>query len=309
MSEGTTLRRAYVLESVRGTVPGTPAWTTMPCDAGNAGALSVANERIRSGLIVTGGQTTDIRAGRKGPVTGDLNTELRSGEDDALLQALFGGTWTANVLLMGITRRYFTFEDYFSDQAGGDNPYHRYVGCEVVGLSLKLSTNEMVKASWKIHGQTATRNAAAVASSTYSTPSEKPFDGWDGSISIGGSTATITDLSLSFERPAEDTWNMFDATRLSVTPSRGRWNVTGSFSALFSNAVELARMDNGTEVAMALTLNDPTDNALLIELPRVLYTGATLNIPENKIVQNVSFEAVYDTTETSTAVITRTPHA
>ena len=98
-------------------------------------------------------------------ITGDIGIEMSYGAYDDWLEALFGGTWTANVLKAGTTRRSFTMERKFADIS--DDPYFRFTGVELDKLSLTINSNAIVKGSFSVLGSAGVLDTTIVAGATY----------------------------------------------------------------------------------------------------------------------------------------------
>lgn len=291
----------YVAEGTYGTTPSTPTWTPVP-HTGTTLALSkdaVESEKLRGDR-----QVEDFRHGNKS-VSGEITGELEYEAFDDLLEAALCGSWTADVLKAGVTRRSFTFERKFADLAVPE--YHRHTGCEINSMALSVSPNSMVTCTFGIIGKDLTTNTTQVASSTYSADvGNTPFDSFTGSISEGGSTiATVTALELSLENGIEPLFAVGSAT--TQRPSIGKSRVTGTLTTYFESKALYEKFLNETASSIALTLTDLDGNDYLIEIGNVKYNSGQPDVSgEGAITIAMDFVGLYDGTDASNIVITRT---
>ena len=80
-------------------------------------------------------------------IAGSYNIELSFGSFDAFMEALFGGSWAADVLQCGLTKRSFSIQSYQPDLTTGDK-YILYTGCAINQLQLNFEPKgEVVKGS------------------------------------------------------------------------------------------------------------------------------------------------------------------
>jgi len=302
MADGSLHRLAYVAEVTYGTTPATPAFTTVR----NTGTtLGLQKDIIQPAELRADRHIADFRHGAK-QVSGDINFELSYGSYDVLLEALMGGTWNANVLKAGVTRRSFTIERYFADLASG-SPYHRFTGCEVNTLSMAINANSVVTGSFGIVGKDLSLNAAIVSGATYpAATTSSPLDSFSGSISEGGGAiATVTEMSLSVDNGLDPRFVVgSDST---IRPSIGRSNITGSVTVYFDDTTMLAKFINETESSISVTVTN-AGGTLAFFLPRVKYTGGQPDVSdEGPISLVMPFQALRATSEATNLQITRTP--
>lgn len=304
MASGARFGLSYIAEVTRGTTPATP---TMKPIRKTSCSLSQDREGFQSETLRDDRAITDYRLGAY-KVGGDIGVELAYGEFDDLLEAVIGGTWTANVLKMGTTRRYFTFEELFADWAAGKK-YQRYRGCEMDKLTLTFAKSPaMIKGAFSVVGKDLALDTAISAGETYaSANTNKPFSSFVGSLTEGGSAqASITELSITLENGLDPQYVLFDPA--SQSTDIGRSNITGQITARFESEALQEKFLNETESALLVTVIDPDGNSLAIQLPRIKYTGHKHDVTgEGSISQVMPFQALYHTSSASNIVVTRTP--
>jgi hypothetical protein len=88
----------------------------------------------------------------------------------------------------------------------------------------------------------------------------------------------------------------------------GRAEIEGTITAYFEDTALINRFLNETETELEVSVNDPTGtNAYTFLFPRIKINSADVPVdgPTSRII-NMSFVALYDSTELSNLVITRT---
>lgn len=292
----------YVAEVTYGTTPSTPTWTPIPH---TGTTLNMTKDGIESEKLRGDRQVEDFRHGNK-TVGGDISAELEYGAFDDILQAVMCGSWDTNVLKSGTTRRSFTLERKFGDLATPE--YHRHTGCEFNTMALSVAPNQMVTATFGIVGKDLSVNTSQVASSTYSDDvGNTPFDSFTGSITEGGSAiATVTAIEFTVENGLEPLFSVGSDT--TNRPSIGKSRVTGSLTTYFDSKTLYEKFLNETESAIVLTLTDVDGNDYEFDIPRVKYNSGQPDVSgEGAVTIAMDFVALYDDTDESQLVITRTP--
>ena len=291
----------FVAESTYGTTPATPTWT--PCPHTSC-SLGITKDSIVSSKLRGDRQIEDLRHGNK-QAGGDIGIELEYGAFDDLLAALMQGSWSTNVLKAGTTLSSFTFERKFANL---DTPeWHRTEGAIINTLSLDISPNAMVTGSFGIVGEDLTIATSEVTSSTYSADGgELPFDSFTGSITEGGSSiATVTALSINIDNGVEPRFAV--GSDITLEPTSGRSNVTGSLTAYFTSKTLYEKFLNETESEIVCTLTDLDGNDLQIDIPRIKYTAGNPDVSdEGSVTVSLEFQALYNSSDASNIVFTRT---
>ena len=292
----------YIAESTYGTTPSTPTWTPLPH---TGTTLALSKDGIESEKLRGDRQVEDFRHGNKS-IGGDVSSEMEYGAFDDILEAVMCGTWATNVLKSGTTRRSFTLERKFADL---DTPeFHRYTGVEFNTLSLSISPNAMVGATFSVVGKDLALATAEVASSTYSADvGNTPFDSFTGSITEGGSSiATVTSLEITIENGLEPLFSVgADTTN---RPSIGKSRVTGSLTTYFDSKALYEKFINETASEIVCTLTDTAGNDIQIDIPNVKYNSGQPDVSgEGAVTIAMDFVALYSSSDASQLVITRTP--
>ena len=148
---------------------------------------------------------------------GDIGFEFRAVSFDTLLQAALMGTWTADTLKAGTTRRSFTFERYFADIGR----YRRTVGAEINSLSLECPASGIVKGTFGIVGHDDAGSGSMISGATYTADStNRPMDSLTGDITVGGSSVSVvTAVKLQLQKDRKSTRLNSSHLKLSRMPS------------------------------------------------------------------------------------------
>ena len=291
----------YVAEVTYGTTPATPTWTPIPH---TGTTLNMSKDAIESEKLRGDRQVEDFRHGNK-TIGGDISSELEYEAFDDLLEAVMCGTWDTNVLKSGTTRRSFTLERKFADL---DTPeYHRHTGAEFNTCAISVAPNQMATATFGVVGKDLSVNTSEVASSTYSADvGNTPFDSFTGSITEGGSPiATVTAIEFTIENGLEPLFSVGSDT--TNRPSIGKSRVTGSLTTYFDSKTLYEKFINETESEIVLTLTDLDGNDIQFDIPRVKYNSGQPDVSgEGAVTVAMDFVALYDDTDESQLVITRT---
>jgi hypothetical protein len=304
MSDGSRHSLSYIAEATYNVTPATPAWKTIR----NTGVtLSLKKESLKSEEIRNDRQIADFRHGAK-QVGGDISVELSYGSFDDLLEAVTCGTWAADELKAGIIRRSFSMQRDFSDFAAGGKRYHRFTGVEINKLSLQVTANQIIKATFSCIGKNMATFTTDVAGATHPAASTtKPMDSFTGQLIEGGvPLAVVTELTLNIDNGMEARFVVGSNT--TISPSIKRSDITGTLTAYFEDSVLLDKFLNETESSLEFSLPDVDGNSLTFLLPRLKYNDAPPDVKgDGPITISIPFQALLDPVSGSNIVITRDP--
>lgn len=295
MASGAQHAISYSPESVYGVTDSSPSIFALR----NTGTtLNATKEQVSSDELRADRQIVDHRHGTK-LGQGDITFELGHTPYDDLLEAVCGGTWTANVLKAGTTRRSFTIERQFADISR----YLVFRGAEVNTLSVTAAPNSMIQGSFGIiaqsFGSTGTSLGSPTAAST-----NPPFDSFSGTIEEGGAPiGVISGIDFTLDNGMDPRYVV--GSDETIRPSIGRSNLTGTVTAWFENAALLDKFIGETETSIEVEFSDGT-RTLTFEFPRVKYTGGDVPVQgDGGILITLPFQALRDSSEASNIVITR----
>lgn len=132
---------AYVAESTFGVTPATPQTKYVRAKMGTK--FDLKRETFTSKEMRADRQVGSLTYGNRSG-TGDFPFELSYGSFDDFLEAVMGGTWTADKLKVGNTKRSFTFEQAWPDI----NLREQNTGVVMTGFSLNVKPNSIVEGSF-----------------------------------------------------------------------------------------------------------------------------------------------------------------
>ena len=310
MANGSRHGLYLVAEVTSGTTPATPS---MKFYRHNSTTLAVAKNTLQSEEIRPNRQIVDFRMGTQ-QAAGEVVSELSYGSFDEVLEALLMGTWAANVLTVGSTRRSFSILRTFDDLEGtspNNKKCQLFTGMEANTLSLTVSTEAINQISVNWVGKGMSMSATAPTGAVLAAPTDTAgMDSFTGTITEGGtSIAVITELTLSMENGIEPRYVV--GSRNSIRPSLGMCNVSGQVTAYFEDSYLLEKYINETTSNIEFTLTDGEGgNAYKFTIPKLKYTGGNTDISgQGPVTIVLPFTATYDGTAATTLIVTRIPKA
>lgn len=301
IAEGSQHSVSMIVEVTYGTTPSTPAMTSLPH---TAFTLGLQKDAIQSSKLRADRQIEDVRHGNV-QIGGDLTAELEYGAFDAVLEAVFMGTWSGDVLKVGSTRRSFTIERKFANIATPE--WWRYTGCEFNTMNLSVAPNSMIGATFGVVGQGLSIGTAIISGQTYGADvGNIPFDSFTGAITEGGSAiAIVTAADISLDNGLEPRFVI--GSNETIQPTAKRSNCSGSITAFFESKTLFEKFQNETASELVLTLTDPAGADYAIDIPNIKYMGGNPDVSdEGSVSITMDFQALYSSGDASQIVITRT---
>lgn len=294
-----------VLETAYGTTPATPALQ----EYGITGTtIALTKNKIESARINADRQVKDVRDGNR-QVGGNIDVEFAYGAFDVLLEAVFGGTWTADLLKPGVTRRSFSAVRRFTDIAAGagKKPFHRFLGLEFNSFTLTMATEAIVKAAFAVIGQDLVLEDATFTGATFPAVNvNRAFDSFVGSITIDGNPiASVTGLNLTVENGITPRFVLFQS--ITNRPKIGRTRVSGTLNVYFENSDLLTAFLNASLLNLEFTMQDPDGNTYAFDLPAIFPNTGQVDVSgDADIIIPMAFTAIYDAASTKTISLERT---
>lgn len=299
-SQGSRSSLSFVTEVTFGTTPA-GSFTNLPF---TTHSLNLTKDRVAGNDIQSDRMPRVDRHGNR-QVAGDIVVDLRDGVYDAFLESAMLNTWSTNVLKVGVTPKFFSIEDYASDI----DQARLFTGMTVSTMAISLAPNQMVTTTFGMVGKDMT--VSATQKTQTAAANNAPFDAYSGDIAIGNvgsssAVAIVTGLDFTLNNSFAPTFVIGDASAPSL--EYGRAEIEGTITAYFEDTALINRFLNETETELEVSVNDPTGtNAYTFLFPRIKINSADVPVdgPTSRII-NMSFVALYDSTELSNLVITRT---
>lgn len=304
MADGSRHSMRIVAEDSYSVTPDSPVFDMV---RHTSTTLGLSKDSIQSEELRDDRQIADFRHGAR-QVGGDIGFELSYGTFDAILEATLGGTWESNVLKAGTMRRFFTIERYFADLLAADNPFHRFVGVEFNTMALQINANAMITGTFGVLGRDMVTDTAILPGATYNAPTTtSPLDSFTGELKESGAViAVVTEIALNVENGLDPRFVV--GSKVSIKPSIGRSNVTGTVTAYFENSSLINKFINEDESSVSIDLPDKAGNVLNITLPRIKYSGGQPDVSgEGPITLAMPFQALLDSTTGTNIILTRVP--
>lgn len=298
-AQGSRSSLSYIVESTFGTTP-VGNFINLPF---STHSLNLTKDRVNGNDIQADRMPRVDRHGNR-QVGGDIVVDLRDGDYDAFLESAMLNTWSTDVLKVGTTPKYFSVEDYAADI----DQARLFTGCTVSSMGISLAPNQMVTTTFGIVGKdmsiSATQKTQTAASGA------APFDAYSGDLAIGNvgsssAVAIVTGLDFTLNNSYSPTFVIGDDSAPSL--EYGRAEVEGTLTAYFEDASLINRFLNETETELEVSVNDPTGaNAYTFLFPKVKINSADVGVdgPTSRMI-NMSFVALYDSTEATNLKITR----
>lgn len=302
-SQGSRAGLSYVVESTFGTTPGTPSLIQLPY---TTHTLNLTKERVTGTDIQPDRMLRVDRHGNR-TAAGDIVADLRKADFDPFLESAFFNTFSANVLKVGTTPKFFSIEDAATDIT----QFRLFTGMAVSSLAVSIRPNQMVTGTFSMVGKDMTISGTSVDGTKTASSGNAPFDAYSGALSIGDAggsltaAAIVTGIDFTINNALAPTFVVGSAS----TPQLeyGMATVEGTITAYFENAALINRFLNETETALQVAVDDPTGSSDYTFLfPRVKINGADVPVdnPTSRIV-TLPFVALYDTTENTNLKLTR----
>ena len=296
-AQGSRSRLAYGVETTFGTAAST--YTNLPF---NTHSLNLTKDRVAGNEIQPDRMPRVDRHGNR-QTGGDLVVDLRDGDYDDLIASAMLSDWSSDVIKVGTTPKFLTLEDYASDI----DQARLFTGMAVNTMAVSMAPNQMVTGTFGMVGKDMTISATEKTVSAAS--GAAPFDAYSGDLAIGnvgGSSAIaiVTGMDFTLTNSFAPTFVIGDDSAPSL--EYGRAEVEGSLTAYFEDAALINRFINETETEIEVSVADPAGNTYTFLFPRVKINSADVGVdgPTSRII-NMSFVALYDSTEGTNLSITR----
>jgi hypothetical protein len=298
-SQGSRSSLSFVTEATFGTTPA-GNFTNLPF---TTHSLNLTKDRVAGNDIQADRMPRVDRHGNR-QVAGDIVVDLRDGVYDAFLESAMLNTFSTNVLKVGVVPKFLSIEDYAADI----DQARLFTGMTVSTMAISLAPNQMVTTTFGMVGKDMT--VSATQKTQTAAANNAPFDAYSGDIAIGNvgsssAVAIVTGLDFTLNNSFAPTFVIGDSAAPSL--EYGRAEIEGTITAYFEDTALINRFLNETETELEVSVNDPTGtNAYTFLFPRIKINSADVPVdgPTSRII-NMSFVALYDSTELSNLVITR----
>ena len=299
-AQGSRSSLSFIAESAFGTTPSTPTFANLPF---NTHSLDLTKDRVEGNEIQADRMPRVDRHGNK-QAGGSIEVDLRKGDFDELFESAFLNTYSTNVLKIGTTPKYFSFEDAANDIA----QFRLFTGMAVSSLNVSIAPNQMVTGTFDLVGKTMTQagTTASTGGAPTASSTNAPFDSYSGTITDGGSgLAIVTSLDFSLTNSFAPTFVIGSDSAQQL--EFGRAIVEGTMTVYYEDATLINKFLNETESALSVSVDDPTGaSTYTFDFPRVKYNGAAVPVqnPASRLI-TIPFVSLFDTAEGTNLKLTR----
>ena len=299
-AQGSRSSLSFIAESAFGTTPSTPTFANLPF---NTHSLDLTKDRVEGNEIQADRMPRVDRHGNK-QAGGSIEVDLRKGDFDGLFESAFLNTYSTNVLKIGTTPKYFSFEDAANDIA----QFRLFTGMAVSSLNVSIAPNQMVTGTFDLVGKTMTQagTTASTGGAPTASSTNAPFDSYSGTITDGGSgLAIVTSLDFSLTNSFAPTFVIGSDSAQQL--EFGRAIVEGTMTVYYEDATLINKFLNETESALSVSVDDPTGaSTYTFDFPRVKYNGAAVPVqnPASRLI-TIPFVSLFDTAEGTNLKLTR----
>jgi len=266
----------------------------------NVTKSAIESERLRGDRNIDDSRHGVITVG--GEVTAELSYDVCH---LTMLEAVLGGTYSSDIVKVGVTQRSFTFERNYKDITAGD--FHYFQGMQLNTVAVSVAPDAMIGVTYGFVGKSLTvADAVDAHGSSASAGSVKPFDSFSATIQEGGGAiANVTALDFTIENGMSPSFIVGSPT--TIQPPLGKARVTGSLTAYFEDKTLLNKFLNETESSLDIKFTDGS-NELKFIFPRIKYNSGQADASgEDQISITMDFVALYDASSATTISIDKTP--
>ena len=304
-ADSSLMQLAYIAETNWGVTPSTPVFTPLRV---TGESLKINREGVVSEEIRADRSVSDIiQVG--GSADGGFNFELSYGTFDDLLAGLLCSDWGTNVLKNGTDKKSFSFEKRFT-VGEASYEFFRYTGMMANTMSLSVSNKQIITGSFGMLGKGGSVAQAIISGATYGEGNSEDVmsaSSQFGTLGVGSLSHTPSLLSLELNISN----NLRGQPKLGSVDlggvGFGRFEVTGSLEAYFENSDVYDLFLANSAFALSFVLGSVTSKKYSFDMGTVKITDADVVAGGNNqdMVSKVSFQALYDTSDTASIVITR----
>jgi hypothetical protein len=258
----------------------------------SGGGLRLSRAAVESNEVRSDGQSSMPRLGSRS-VGGSLVGDLSTGTFDDLFAAVLRGNWSGTTLTPAVppVARSFTIEQHETDLDISE----RFTGCRIVSMTVRLTPDNMATVEFGVVG--ADMSLLSGASAPFFTSPTLTT-----TLGLVASLGAVTEggvAKLDYTS-AEFTVDLRGATQpvigSLVTPDvfTNNMRITGRISTLRSDTARQASYLAETELALVLTLAEPSPStaSIAFSLPRIKFMDIEKSLGEdNGMIVSLPFTA------------------
>jgi len=304
MSDANRVSIKTVPETVYGTTPTAGTWQARRFTSSSLAAApnTVISNEIRADRMVQ----DLVKVGES--LSGDIGVEYSMLTHDDLLEALLGGTWTADVLEVGVTERSFSIEVGYEDWSPVQ--YRQFKGMRVGAMNMEFAYGALLEGGFSFAGNevaVSTTSLVGAGSTTAATTSEVVQGSTDiSSIQLDGAPpgSIVRSISLNINnslRPIEGIGRAGPYDQ-----GYGRCMISGQLMMYFDDVAMYNKMINNQRAALTWQVGDGVNSHTFL-IPALKFNDGdpSTEAIDTDVMIPLNFTALYDDTEGTSFRITR----
>ena len=293
----------YILESVWGTTPATPAMSLlrMTGESLNAGIQTEVSNEIRADR----NDQDLIRLGQN--AGGNVEFELSYGSFDTWIEAVLGGTWTTNVLVNGVIERSFSISKRFQDVSR----YILFTGARINSMNLTMAASQIIKGTFGVMAKQGTSSGTGFAGATYPAGSTTtPMNGAAGitvnTIDAGAIPGGLMNFTLNATNNMREQEGL--GSEAAVGIASGRFQVSGDFEVYFADGTLYDKFAASTSFALVVEATE-NSQSLSFNIPNAKFESAEIVAQgiDTDVMMKATYRGLYHSGTGGTLEITRVP--
>jgi hypothetical protein len=292
IGSGAGTRVAFIAESTFGTTPATP--TFQVARVTNAGVRQTKSTVMSDELRQDRNVVDEADVGRD--VAGSYEAEFSYGTFDDFMAAALFGAWSSDVLVNGVTPKFFTLEETL--ELGTTDSFSRFTGAMVNSFSLTMRAREKVTISLGMMAQKEEIATAIISGATYTAANTKPIftaSSHIASLSVGSISPAPKVRSLTLEVSNNLRTRPVVGDKYSLEFGPGDCDVTGTLECYFeSNDLYQEVLDHST-AALSFTIGADANEKYAFSFPKIRFLNGERRIggKNDDIMVSIPFRALY----------------
>lgn len=297
---GSNSQITYVAETVFGTTPTTPTMKVLRAKMGSK--FELKRDTFESKEMSATRQLMALGYGNKSG-SADIPIELSYGSYDDLLEAVTGGTWTANVLKVGTVKRSFTMEQQHPDIAISEIN----TGVVFNAFNLSVKPNAIVEGSFSamFKDQATTQTVASAAGTGATAFTATTITRASGSFSTDGFVnGDIIQIQGAKTAANNKVATIVTVAALSLTFAAATFTVDAADQTdlVLSKTLSLSPTAANTNTVFDSFTGSLTEGGVTL----AIVTGVEVKLDQSADVSNVLFDATAQQVSLGTVKVTGT---
>lgn len=300
-------RSSFGVETTAGTIPASPSMTSV----NDFFDIKASPNHIAQPSLITKGAARSHTLSSI-PVAGEIGGSFTYGTLDPILETLFQGEWTSNVLKDARTIKTFFVENTMPAGQGGTNTYQRFRGVQALSGTISGEVGGDVKYKLDLGGigsDDATTTALSGLTRTDAAASSiLACTTGIGTIDLDGYTEDcISEFEMEFAYDGREPQEKLGSLDLcGITLGSPKFVIRGAFwlEANFAEKINAARSDH-TAFSVTIPIGKDSGSKYNFEFPSCTFVDAHADLSQARAKVPFVINANFDETEDCVVKITR----